>query len=114
MKAAQMTSAHTGLQRIGRYWHFSLKVNGQRAHGSTRCTDLATARKVLEHKRRKMIEGQLGRPMRVLTARELVAEWLTINRSTFSKVHLRTSEYSVRLWVLHIIASLPLATLTDQ
>ena len=101
-----MASPHPGLQRIGRYWHFNLSVNGQRSHGSTRCTDLATARKVLEQKRRALVEGQLGRPTRILTVRELVVEWLNINRATFSRVHLRTSECALRLWVLPVIGSL--------
>ncbi len=109
-----MASPHPGLQRIGRYWHFNLSVNGQRSHGSTRCTDLATARKVLEQKRRALVEGQLGRPTRILTVRELVAEWLNINRATFSKVHLRTSECALRLWVVPVIGSLTLLRITAQ
>ncbi len=92
-----MALPHPGLQLKGRYWHYSLKVNGQRLHGSTRCTDLGTARKVLEHKRRQLVEGQLTNKPRILTVRELVTEWLTINRVTFSKSHLKTSECAMRL-----------------
>lgn len=109
-----MASPHPGLQRIGRYWHYNLSVNGQRSHGSTRCTDLATARKVLEQKRRALVEGQLGRPSRLLTVRELVAEWLNINRATFSRVHLRTSECALRLWVLPVVGGVILTRVTTQ
>lgn len=104
-EAVHMTSPHPCLQRVGRYWHFNLKINGQRAHGSTRCTDLATARKVLEHKRRQMIEGQLNREPKSRTLRELTIEWLRINRATFSLIHLRTSECCMRRWVLPLCGS---------
>jgi integrase len=109
-----MALPHPGLQLKGRYWHYSLKVNGQRAHGSTRCTDLGTARKVLEQKRRQLVEGQLGKKPRSLTFRELVDEWLTINRATFSTSHLKTTECSMRLWVFPVVGSLPLVDVTVQ
>lgn len=41
-------STTLGLKKVGRHWHYSLTVNGQRRHGSTRAQDLATARVVLE------------------------------------------------------------------
>ncbi len=33
-----MTQAPAGLKKVGHYWNDNLKVNGQRAHGSTRTT----------------------------------------------------------------------------
>jgi len=109
-----MSLPHPGLQLKGRYWHYSLKVNGQRLHGSTRCTDLATARKVLEQKRRQLVEGQLTNKPRIMTVRELVNEWLTVNRATFSKSHLQTSECAMRLWALPIVGTLLLTQVTVQ
>lgn len=108
----QTARPHPGLRLVGRYWHFHLSVNGQRSHGSTRCTDLATARKVLEHKRRQLVEGQLANKPPVPTVRELVSEWLTINRMTFSKSHLKSSECAMRLWALPVVGSLLLTQVT--
>lgn len=31
-----MASAHPGLRRIGPFWHYELRVNGQRLHASLR------------------------------------------------------------------------------
>ena len=53
-----MANSHQGLTKAGSIWHYHLKVNGQRAHGSTRATDLATAKRILEEKRRELLEGQ--------------------------------------------------------
>jgi hypothetical protein len=61
-----MATPHPGLYKRGRYWHYIIQAHGQRAHGSTRATDLATARRVLEDKRRALIDGQLNRPTRVI------------------------------------------------
>ncbi|MBK8793778.1 MAG: site-specific integrase [Holophaga sp.] len=108
----QTARPHPGLRLVGRYWHFHLKINGQRSHGSTRCTDLATARKVLEHKRREIVKGQLANKPRVPTVRELVVEWLAINRMTFSKSHIKSSECAMRLWVLPIVGSFLLTQVT--
>ena len=53
-----MASAYPGLKKIGQFWHYELRVNGHRLHGSTKATDLPTAKKVLEAKRREALEGQ--------------------------------------------------------
>ena len=108
----QTARPHPGLRLVGRYWHFHLSVNGQRSHGSTRCTDLVTARKVLEHKRRQLVEGQLANKPCVPTVKELVVEWLAINRMTFSKSHIKSSECAMRLWVLPVVGSLVLTQVT--
>ena len=54
-----MANQHPNLERKGQFWHYKLQVNGRRAHGSTRATDLATAKKILEERRRELLEGQL-------------------------------------------------------
>ena len=92
--------SHPGLKKIGRYWHFSLKVNGERLHGSTRSTDLNTARIILEEKRKELLTGQSKRPTRTFTVKDLVQEWLNVHQSTFSKGHWVSAECSLRLWVL--------------
>lgn len=55
-----MAMQHPGLKRIRDYWHFSLKLNGQRVHGSTRAKDLPTAKRVLEKHRRELLMKQCG------------------------------------------------------
>lgn len=109
-----MATSHPGLQRVGRYWHYSLKVNGQRIHGSTKATDLPTARAILEEKRKELLNGQLNRPTRIVTVRELVLEWLRVHQTTFSKGHLVSAECSLRLWVLPRVGTLPLKRMTTQ
>lgn len=107
-----MATPHPGLYKKGRYWHYIISANGQRAHGSTRATDLVTARKVLEDKRRALLDGQLVRPSRVVTVNALVQEWLQTNRATFSKGHLVSAECALRRWVVPVIGSLPVSKVT--
>ncbi len=109
-----MAGSHPGLQKIGRYWHYSLKINGERIHGSTRSSDLTTARMVLEEKRRELINGQHHRPTRLLTVRELSKEWLRSHQATFSKGHLASAECALRKWVFPEVGGLPVARLTTQ
>lgn len=101
-----MATPHPGLHKRGRYWHYELSANGQRSHGSTRATDLTTARRILEEKRRELLDSQLRRPTRVLTVSALVSEWLRVNRTIFSRSHYLTSECATRLWVLPVIGTL--------
>jgi hypothetical protein len=107
-----MAIGHQGLKRVGRFWHYSLKVNGQRVHGSTRATDLPTARAVLEEKRKELLNGQMNRPSRIVTVRELVMEWLTVNKATFSKGHWVSAECALRRWVLPQVGALPIKRMT--
>ncbi|WP_243324335.1 tyrosine-type recombinase/integrase [Geothrix sp. SG200] len=88
-----------GLKKVGPYWHFTLKVNGQRAHGSTRATDLATARKILEEKRRELLEGQHRIVSRMPTLQELFDSWLIGHKSAFSRGHLVSVECIYRRWI---------------
>ena len=107
-----MATGHSGLKRVGKFWHYSLKVNGQRVHGSTRATDLVTARAVLEEKRKELLNGQLNRPTRIVTVKELVQEWLQVHQATFTKGHLVSAECSLRRWVLPLVGGLPVKRLT--
>lgn len=102
-----MATPHPGLYKRGRYWHYIISANGQRAHGSTRATDLATARRVLEDKRRELVDGQLRRPTRVVTTSALIQEWLRVNRATFSRGHFVSAECALRRWVVPVIGNLP-------
>lgn len=109
-----MATGHPGLKKVGRFWHYSLKVNGQRVHGSTRATDLTTARGVLEERRKELLNGQLKRSTRIVTVRELVNEWLAVHQTTFSKGHLVSAECSLKRWVLPGVGGVPVKRLTTQ
>lgn len=109
-----MATRHQGLKKVGRFWHYSLKVNGQRVHGSTRATDLPTARAVMEEKRKELLNGQINRSTRIVTVKELVQEWLTVNKAIFSKGHLASTECSMRHWVFPMAGSLPVKGFTTR
>jgi integrase len=65
-----------GLQKVGQFWHYHLKVFGHDRHGSTRCTDRESARVVLEEIRRKIISEHF-RPGLKTTVADAVKAWLT-------------------------------------
>ena len=94
-----MASAHPGLRRIGPYWHYELRINGQRLHGSTRSMDLATAKKVLETKRREALEGQYRIISRIPTLKDLFDQWLKNHHGVFSSKHLIPVECVYRKWL---------------
>ncbi len=95
-----MANKIQGLQKVGEYWHYSLKANGQRIHGSTRARDLATAKLVLEEKRKEMLKGQLRIVCRIPTLTELVKEWAQVHRQVHSPRHLKNVESHARIWLL--------------
>jgi len=106
-------NSHPGLYRKGRYWYFAICINGQRYAGSTRVTDLATARRVLEEKRQDFVDSQLRRPSKVKPVEELVRTWLKLNKPTFSKGHWSSSECATRRWVVPHIGKLPANRVTN-
>lgn len=103
-----MANPHPNLIRKGRYWHYSLKVGGQRAHGSTRATDLGTAKKVMEAKRKELLEGEVHRREAAPTFNKLVEEWFRINRSCLSSKHLTRTEEIARIWLSPRLGSMPI------
>lgn len=89
-----------GLKKVGPFWHYSIQVNGQRAHGSTKATDLATARRVMEEKRRELLHDQLRLTKRVPpTLNQVWDAWLKANQMAFSPSHLVSVECRYRLWI---------------
>ncbi|BDU78413.1 tyrosine-type recombinase/integrase [Mesoterricola sediminis] len=105
-----MASSHPGLKKIGPFWHYELRVNGQRLHGSTKATDLATAKKVLEIKRREALEGQYRIISRIPTLKEVFDQWLRTHQGIFSQRHLVPTECVFRKWLQPRMGS----TRTDQ
>lgn len=94
-----MASAHPGLRRIGPFWHYELRVNGQRLHGSTKAMDLATAKKVLETKRREALEGQYRIVSRIPTLKDLFDLWQRNHQGVFSSKHLIPVGCTYRKWI---------------
>jgi integrase len=88
-----------GLKKVGPFWHYNLKINGQRAHGSTRATDLATARKILEEKRRELLEGQHRIVSRIPALNDLYDLWRRNHRAVFSQKHLGPVDCTYRKWL---------------
>ena len=75
------TTFKNGLaKQPGGQFLYCLKINGHQYKGSTRATDLATARKVLEEKRRQILLGNCGVRM-VPTFGEVREEWLSIHKA---------------------------------
>jgi integrase len=102
------------LNKVGRYWHFNLRVNGKRAHGSTRATDIATARAILETKRQELLRGQMKRPRAIPTLRVLFREWWKAHERVFSPKHLTTVECIFRRWVLPVLGGHRLDEIRNQ
>jgi integrase/recombinase XerC len=100
-----MANNQPGLKKVGEYWHYSLKVNGQRVHGSTRAKDLATAKKILEEKRKDLLCGQFRIVTRIPTLAELVQEWLKVHQPIHSAKHLTQVEQHARIWLLPAMGS---------
>lgn len=95
-----MTTTNPGLMRVGSVWHFQLRINGQRIHGSTRATDLATAKKILDEKRKELLSGQHRIVTRIPTLAELGKEWSKVHQNIHSAKHLRRVGEFLRLWLL--------------
>jgi len=89
-----------GLKKVGAFWHYSIQVNGQRAHGSTKATDLTTARRVMEEKRRDLLHDQLKLTKRVPpTLNQVWESWWEANQTAFSRSYLVTAECRYRRWI---------------
>lgn len=95
-----MANQHPNLHRVGRFWHFTLKVGGKRSHGSTRATDLGTAKKVIEEKRRELINGKSREPAEAPTLTKLLEEWFSCHRPSHSVKHCRSVESIAKTWLL--------------
>lgn len=94
-----MATPCPGLHKVGSYWHYELRINGLRLHGSTKATDLATAKKILETVRREALEGQHRIVSRIPTLKELFDQWFRSHQKVFSDKHLVSVECVYRRWI---------------
>lgn len=89
-----------GLKKIGPFWHYSIQVNGQRAHGSTKATDHATAKRVMEEKRRELLHDQLNLKKRIPpTMNQVWDSWWKGNQKAYSRGYLQSAECRYRRWI---------------
>lgn len=95
-----MGTKYPGLNKVGEFWHYSLNVNGQRSHGSTKAKDLVTAKKVLEERRKEILHGQLGFVSKIPTLTALVREWMKVHQKIHSVKHIAQVEQFTRMWIL--------------
>jgi len=100
---------HPNLEKQGRFWHYKLQVNGRRVHGSTKATDLATAKRILEERRRELLEGRSRvKESSSIFLGNLMEEWLTCHRPTHSEKHCRGLESITRIWLLPAMGDIPI------
>lgn len=104
-----MATKQVGINLVGRIYHYAFRVNGRRYHGSTKATDLQTARRVLEERRREAILGLRTNSRGVPTLQELLSEWLRAHNAAFSDRHLKNTESCLRVWVLPVMGNLPVS-----
>lgn len=109
-----MATPTPGLKRVGQVWHYQLRINGQRIHGSTKATDLATAKQILEAKRKEILGGQPRIVTRIPTLSELTKEWLKVHQHIHSDKHLERVEELVRLWVASSLGCTRIDHVTTQ
>ena len=111
-----MANTHPNLERKGRFWHYKLQINGRRVHGSTKVTDLPTARRVLEEKRRELFPDEPAPAGDLIPTSislgALVKEWLVCHRVTHSEKHCRSMESIARMWLVPWFGRRPLNQLT--
>lgn len=108
-----MTLKHPGLKRIGDYWHYELKIDGQRCHGSTRAKDLATARRILALRRKELLALQIRAP-KTPTLSKLAPQWLEAHRGIHSQKHLNQVERFCRIWLLPAFGSVRIDRIQNE
>nr|WP_320131699.1 site-specific integrase [uncultured Holophaga sp.] len=93
-------------------YHYCFRLNGKQYKGSTRATDMVTARKVLEEKRR---EALLGKPVltgSVMTVSDLVAEWVRTHERTVSWQHQKSVRDVAKNWIVPSVGRKPFGQVT--
>ena len=97
-------------------YHYCLRINGRQYKGSTRATDLQTARKVLEERRRQFLQTDCG-IRKVPTLSEVREVWLRSHKAVHSPKHWREVATVSRLWlitVFTIIAAAGTVAISDS
>lgn len=98
-----------GLAKLeGGAYYYCFRINGRQYKGSTRATDLTTARKVLEEKRKAVLCGKSATPAPIPSASELVKEWVAIHQATVSRQHVKSVQDVTRNWILPVLGRKPI------
>lgn len=83
------------LTKRGRIWHYDFTLGGHRFQGSTKSTDLETARLVLAEVQKSVVLGRHGLKTPP-TLKAAVEAWTTRKGSSVSSRHLQTAELALR------------------
>ncbi|WP_306599191.1 tyrosine-type recombinase/integrase [Geothrix sp. 21YS21S-2] len=81
------------------HYHYCVRINGRQFKGSTRATDLATARKVLEELRRQVLNEECG-TRQIPTLKSVRDNWLQVHKPVHSAKHWYDVEMVSRIWLL--------------
>jgi len=87
-------------------FYYCFRINGRQYKGSTRASDLATAKMVMEEKCRQVLQGECG-IKRIPTLAEVTRNWLQVHKAVHSRRHLTDVECVSRLWILPSIGNRP-------
>jgi len=93
-------------------YHYCLRINGRQYKGSTRATDLQTARKVLEERRRQFLQTDCG-IRKVPTLSEVREVWLRSHKAVHSPKHWREVATVSRLWLIPKVGTRPVDRITS-
>ena len=66
---------------------------------------MATAKLVLEEKRKELLKGQLRIVCRIPTLTELVKEWAQVHRQVHTPRHLKNVESHARIWLMPLLGT---------
>ena len=94
------------------HYHYCFRINGRQFKGSTKATDLATARKVFDEKRRQVLNEECGE-RQIPTLTEVRNQWLRIQKPVHSPKHWTDVESVSRLWILPDLGSRRLDRITN-
>lgn len=100
---------------MGDVYYYRLMHRGALYTGTTKCRSLPAAKEWLSAFRDSLALGDV-RPFRrnSFSVGDLVSEWVTVNRSTFSAGHLGSAECALKRWVMPKLGKVHLEDVSTQ
>ncbi len=107
-----MAGFKNGLKKVGQYWHYKFKFEGEQRHGSTRCTNREDAQVFLhellgEVRKRRIRRGDIP------TFRAVWARYKNDNTKA-SEQSKKTMGHTIEEWVLPIIGDVKVSEIGPQ
>jgi integrase len=103
---------NNGLKRIGRFWHYRFRADGQLLRGSTGCSNLSDAQKWLAHYRVKVTFEGIG-IREMPTLRQLLDEWALTATATNQPSQIASMKSAMQRHCAHLLP-LPIDQLTTD